>query len=138
MLFEFVQYYSGNFELGCLGMPPRLLRPPGPPPRLPTGIPLPGIPLPTSINPIASGPTSLSSIPIPAGPSAPLTSNPNVLSAAPQLINRARAEGAAAEGKKQHGATIEAKPQIRYVCLRSNFLHMHTAAIWYQSLLVLN
>jgi len=95
------------------GMPPRLLRPPGPPPRLPTGIPLPGIPLPTSINPIASGPTSLSSIPIPPGPSVPLTSNPNVLSAAPQLINRARAEGPAAEGKKQHGATIEAKPQIR-------------------------
>ncbi|XP_069701575.1 WW domain-binding protein 11 [Periplaneta americana] len=95
------------------GMPPRLLRPPGPPPRLPTGIPLPGMPLPTSANPIASGPTALSSIPIPPGPTAPLTTNPNVLSAAPQLINRTRVEGAAAEGKKQHGATIEAKPQIR-------------------------
>ncbi|XP_021928568.1 WW domain-binding protein 11 isoform X2 [Zootermopsis nevadensis] len=95
------------------GMPPRLLRPPGPPPRLPTGIPLPGLPLPTSTNPISGGPTSLSSIPIPPGPSVPLTSNPNVLSAAPQLINRARTEGAVAEGKKQHGATIEAKPQIR-------------------------
>lgn len=96
-------------------MPPHLLRPPGPPPRLPTGIPLPGLPLPTSTNANASVPTSLSSIPIPPGPSAPLTSNPNVLSAAPQLINRARAEGTAVEGKKQHGATIEAKPQIRYV-----------------------
>jgi len=117
-------------------MPPRLLRPPGPPPRLPTGVPLPGIPLPTVINPIASGPTSLSSIPIPPGPSAPLTSNPNVLSAAPQLINRARAEGPAAEGKKQHGATIEAKPQIRYVFQKSYFLHMNTATILYQSLSV--
>jgi hypothetical protein len=112
-IFDNIRYV--NYEFGCLGMPPRLLRPPGPPPRLPAGIPLPGLPLPASTNPIASGPTSLSSIPIPPGPSAPLTSNPNVLSAAPQLINRARAEGAAAEGKKQHGATIEAKPQIRYV-----------------------
>lgn len=95
------------------GMPPRLLRPPGPPPRLPTGIPLPGMPLPTSLNQITSGQTALSSIPIPPGPSASVTSNPNVLSAAPQLINRARADGAAVDGKKQHGATIEAKPQIR-------------------------
>jgi hypothetical protein len=60
-----------------------------------------------------------------------------VLSAAPQLINRARAEGAAAEGKKQHGATIEAKPQIRYVFQISNFLLMNTATILYQSLSVL-
>ncbi|PSN53399.1 hypothetical protein C0J52_03785 [Blattella germanica] len=95
------------------GMPPRLLRPPGPPPRLPTGIPLPGMPLPNTNTPIAGGPTALSSIPIPPGPAASLTSNPNVVSAAPQLINRGRADGVAPEGKKQHGATIEAKPQIR-------------------------
>jgi len=107
-------------------MPPRLLRPPGPPPRLPTGVPLPGIPLPTPINPIASGPASLSSIPIPPGPSIPLTSNPNVLSAAPQLINRARVEGPAAEGKKQHGATIEAKPQIRYVFQKLFLAYEHS------------
>ena len=94
-------------------MPPRLLRPPGPPPRLPTGIPLPGLPIPNASNPIGGGPAALSSIPIPPGPSAPITSNPNVLSAAPQLINRGRTDGTTTEGKKQHGATIEAKPQIR-------------------------
>jgi hypothetical protein len=101
-------------------MPPRLLRPPGPPPRLPTGIPLPGLPLPTSISQITGGQTSVSSIPIPPGPAASVISNPNVLSAAPQLINRVRADGAATDGKKQHGATIEAKPQIRFVSLNSN------------------
>jgi hypothetical protein len=78
---------------------------------------LPGLPLPTSINQITGSQTSLSSIPIPPGPSASVTSNPNVLSAAPQLINRARVDSAAMDGKKQHGATIEAKPQIRLVCL---------------------
>jgi hypothetical protein len=82
---------------------------------------LPGLPLPTSINQVTSGQTSLSSIPIPPGPSASVTSNPNVLSADPQLINRARADGAAADGKKQHGATTEAKPQIMYVFLNNLF-----------------
>jgi hypothetical protein len=101
-------------------MPPRLLRPPGPPPRLPTGLPLPGLPLPNSIGQITGGQASVSSIPIPAGPTVSVTSNPNVLSAAPQLINRARVDGAAPDGKKQHGATIEAKPQIRLAPLNSN------------------
>ncbi|KAJ9578512.1 hypothetical protein L9F63_005241, partial [Diploptera punctata] len=95
------------------GMPPRLLRPPGPPPRLSTGIPLPGMPIPNTTNTLGGSATALSSIPIPPGPSAPIASNPNVVSAGPQLINRGRADGATTEGKKQHGATIEAKPQIR-------------------------
>ncbi|XP_066992158.1 WW domain-binding protein 11 isoform X2 [Anabrus simplex] len=91
------------------GIPPRMLRLPGPPPRLPTGLPLPGMPL-----PVSGVPSPLTTITVPAGPTttAP-TATPNVLTAAPQLIDRAR-EGAAADGtKKQQGATIEAKPQIR-------------------------
>lgn len=68
------------------GLPPRLMGirlPPGPPPGLPPMLRLPMVPLPNV--------------------------TPNVLSAAPQLINR--------DDKKseQKGATIEAKAQLRYV-----------------------
>ncbi|KAK7792647.1 hypothetical protein R5R35_005106 [Gryllus longicercus] len=90
------------------GIPPRMLRLPGPPPRLPSGLPIPGLTLPTS-----AGPTPLTSIQIPSTGSAALAT-PNVLSAAPQLINRTRTEAGTTETpKKQQGATIEAKPQIR-------------------------
>lgn len=90
------------------GIPPRMLRIPGPPPRLPSGLALPGLPLPTS-----AGPAPLTTIQIPTTGNAALAT-PNVLSAAPQLINRTRADiGAPDTVKKQQGATIEAKPQIR-------------------------
>nr|CAD7612048.1 unnamed protein product [Timema genevievae] len=76
------------------GMPPRLLRPMGPPPRIPVGMMMPGqAPPPSTLLP-------------------PGAANPNVLTAAPQLIKRG--EAATPEGGKQpQGATIEAKPQIR-------------------------
>ncbi|XP_030749996.1 WW domain-binding protein 11 [Sitophilus oryzae] len=81
------------------GPPPgRPLMPPGPPPGLPPRLPL-GIP--------TSGPR-LIRIPAPplvTGPQTIQQPKPNVLSAAPQLINRN-------ESTKQ-GATISAKPQIR-------------------------
>nr|CAD7266223.1 unnamed protein product [Timema shepardi] len=76
------------------GMPPRLLRPMGPPPRIPVGMMMPGqVPPPSTLLP-------------------PGAANPNVLTAAPQLIKRG--EVTTPEGGKQpQGATIEAKPQIR-------------------------
>ena len=79
------------------GMPPRLpnmrMPPPMPPrlpmrpPGVPPGMPPPGLP-PRGLPPVH---------------------NPNVLSAGPQLIARPR------DDDKKHSATIEAKPQIRYV-----------------------
>ncbi|XP_076264670.1 uncharacterized protein LOC143198929 [Rhynchophorus ferrugineus] len=81
------------------GPPPgRPLMPPGPPPGLPPRLPL-GIP--------GAGPR-LIRIPAPplvTGPQSMAQPKSNVLSAAPQLINRN-------ESTKQ-GATISAKPQIR-------------------------
>ncbi|KAH1010098.1 hypothetical protein HUJ05_004452 [Dendroctonus ponderosae] len=76
------------------GPPPgRPLMPPGPPPGLP----------PIRIS--ASGPR-LIRIPVPPLVPQPLPQlKPNVLSAAPQLINR--------NDSSKHGATISAKPQIR-------------------------
>lgn len=85
------------------GPPPgRPLMPPGPPP----GLPPPRLPL---RMPPAPPPPRMLRLPGPTGISAPpnLTlGTPNVVSAAPQLINRL-------DGGKQHGATISAKPQIR-------------------------
>lgn len=87
-------------------MPPRLLRPPNSmPPRL-------GLPN------MSGMPNSLGTVPSQQPASLPQsTGTPNVLSAAPQLINRARSEGIMPETKKLQGATIEAKPQIRLVNL---------------------
>lgn len=96
------------------GLPPRVRLPPGPPPGMPPRLvrmpgggmmpmsmpPLPGMPAP----PGSMGPMGMSL----GGPGGPL-GTPNVLSAAPQLINRA--DGG--EVKKPGATTIEAKPQIR-------------------------
>jgi len=86
------------------GLPPRMgMRlPPGPPPGLPPRMmrmPMPNMGMVPPLNSIGvpnAGP--------PGGPNA----TPNVLSAAPQLINRSGGDG----GEKA-GATIEGKPQIR-------------------------
>lgn len=77
------------------GPPPgRPLLPPGPPPGLPPRLPIRMPQMPPRM------------IRIPGPPSLSQMVQPNVLSAAPQLINRA-------DGSKQQGATISAKPQIR-------------------------
>lgn len=92
------------------GPPPgRPNLPPGPPPglpprlgmRLPPGPP-PGIPPRMLRMPIMPPNTGN----MPNAPNAVTGANPNVLSAAPQLINRA-------DGGTKQGATIMAKPQIR-------------------------
>ena len=85
-------------------MPPRMLRPPGPPPRMPGLMP--------GMNP--TGPTAAAVAAAAAAAAHAL--NPNVLSAAPQLISRPSGSqsNSGPEPKKQ-GATIEAKPQIRYI-----------------------
>lgn len=95
------------------GLPPRVRLPPGPPPGMPPRLvrmpgggmmpmsmpPLPGMPAP---------PGSMGGMGMPMGGLGSL-GTPNVLSAAPQLINRA--DGG--EAKKLGATTIEAKPQIR-------------------------
>ncbi|XP_046400268.1 WW domain-binding protein 11 [Ischnura elegans] len=81
------------------GMPPRMLRPPTSLPPPPHQVPQVAPPHPPLIPPLVGG------------------ANPNVLSAAPQLIGRR--DGLSGVGDVGHdksqgsGATIEAKPQIR-------------------------
>ncbi|KAF4522158.1 hypothetical protein B566_EDAN010418 [Ephemera danica] len=97
--------------------PPRLpMRlPPGPPPGLPPPRLLAGIPRPPGLG--------LPPGVLPPGVPPGLLPNPNVVSAAPQLISRQQRELQESTKKQmvqqqqqqtqQHGATIEAKPQIR-------------------------
>ncbi|XP_043194735.1 WW domain-binding protein 11-like [Amphibalanus amphitrite] len=84
------------------GVPPMLLRPPPPGLRLPPGPP-PGLPprmrLPPG--PPPGVPPRMMRPPVPPVTAAPPPSNPNVLSAGPQLRDN------------KQSATIEAKPQIR-------------------------
>ncbi|XP_056641745.1 WW domain-binding protein 11 [Diorhabda sublineata] len=82
--------FPGNIRLPPGPPPGRPLMPPGPPPGLPPRLP---IRLPQVAPRIIRLP----------GP--PQIMQPNVLSAAPQLINRS--------DSNKHGATISAKPQIR-------------------------
>lgn len=89
------------------GLPPRLGvgLPPGPPPGMPPRL----MRMPSGMVPMGNMQppmVPLTGIPIPG---VPPIGTPNVLSAAPQLINRAESGEA-----KKGGATIEAKPQIRY------------------------
>lgn len=86
------------------GLPPRLgvRLPPGPPPGMPPRLMRMPMAMPPNMPPLPG--MGMPGMPPPGAP----IGTPNVLSAAPQLINRAES----AEAKKG-GATIEAKPQIR-------------------------
>ncbi|XP_046659838.1 WW domain-binding protein 11-like [Homalodisca vitripennis] len=81
------------------GLPPRLMGirlPPGPPPGMPAGL-RPMLRLPTGIP-----------LPMAPPPLLPSAATPNVVSAAPQLINRGKDDKS-----EQKGATIEAKAQLK-------------------------
>ncbi|CAH0545954.1 unnamed protein product [Brassicogethes aeneus] len=88
--------FPGQLRLPPGPPPGRPLMPPGPPPGLPPRLPMRMPPAPPRM------------IRLPANL---LPQPPNVLSAAPQLINRA--DGGAVIVSKPQGATISAKPQIR-------------------------
>lgn len=119
---------SGPPGLAPTGVPPPLmLRPPpragpplmpgvrmprGPPPQgLPPRLPNMRLPPPIALRPPLIPPLAPPGMPPPGLPlrAPPPGHNPNVLSAAPQLIARPK------EDDKKNSATIEAKPQIRQV-----------------------
>lgn len=104
------------------GLPPRMgIRlPPGPPPGMPPR--LLRMPMPPSMVPLPGHAPGMS---MPGGP--PL-GTPNVLSAGPQLISRLEAGEV-----KAGGATIEAKPQIRFV----GFVRFCSLKRFFQSIAVL-
>lgn len=115
------------------GMPPPLRFPPGPPPGRPTGppgpppglpprmsgLPLrmppgppPGLPPPRLLRPPNMMMPGMPGMPPPPGLVAAVMqpmSNPNVVSAPPNLINRPKSQ----DEEKKNMTTIEAKPQIR-------------------------